>query len=338
MKVLLIEWACSQQTEDGDCQTVYLSEGRAMLVALAEDLIGCGHQVVTLARENIFEISPLIEIHEPIVGSDICSVINMLAKKCDCAFLIAPECNGILVQMVREIEKTSVLNLGCSSSAVSLCGDKLNLYKYWFMNRVPTPNTWSQIDEVESDGPLVIKPKDGAGCERTMIVRDIYDAKRKLTGINEDEQGKLIFQSFVHGFSASISCLLRFDGTQIFMPACAQTIANRNGKISYEGGWGPLPQEMQSRCENLARVALRGIDGIQGWVGIDVILGDCPKGNNDFVIEINPRLTSSYLGIRHLLEPSPIPWWLSTANGPLKFRDNKGKRLKWMKSGEMETI
>jgi len=35
-----------------------------------------------------------------------------------------------------------------------------------------------------------------------------------------------------------------------------------------------------------------------GYVGIDLVLGRDPNGSEDFVIEVNPRLTTSYVGLR----------------------------------------
>jgi predicted ATP-grasp superfamily ATP-dependent carboligase len=35
-----------------------------------------------------------------------------------------------------------------------------------------------------------------------------------------------------------------------------------------------------------------------GYLGVDLVLGDDPSGADDRVIEINPRLTTSYVGLR----------------------------------------
>ncbi len=35
-----------------------------------------------------------------------------------------------------------------------------------------------------------------------------------------------------------------------------------------------------------------------GYVGVDLVLGREPDGSQDAVIEINPRLTTSYVGLR----------------------------------------
>jgi predicted ATP-grasp superfamily ATP-dependent carboligase len=35
-----------------------------------------------------------------------------------------------------------------------------------------------------------------------------------------------------------------------------------------------------------------------GYLGVDIVLGAAPNGDDDVVIEINPRLTTSYIGLR----------------------------------------
>jgi predicted ATP-grasp superfamily ATP-dependent carboligase len=46
--------------------------------------------------------------------------------------------------------------------------------------------------------------------------------------------------------------------------------------------------------------AVRAILGLQGYVGVDLILGKGEDGALDQVIEINPRVTTSYVGLRAL--------------------------------------
>jgi len=35
----------------------------------------------------------------------------------------------------------------------------------------------------------------------------------------------------------------------------------------------------------------------RGWVGVDMILGSCDDGHDDRVLEINPRFTTSFVGL-----------------------------------------
>jgi predicted ATP-grasp superfamily ATP-dependent carboligase len=68
-----------------------------------------------------------------------------------------------------------------------------------------------------------------------------------------------------------------------------------------------------------------------GYIGIDLVLGDADNGSNDFVIEINPRLTTSYVGLRGSADGNLAGAMLDASDGveklnlrfprhPLEFR------------------
>jgi predicted ATP-grasp superfamily ATP-dependent carboligase len=61
--------------------------------------------------------------------------------------------------------------------------------------------------------------------------------------------------------------------------------------------------------------AVKGVSGLQGYVGIDLILGAAPDGAGDSVIEINPRVTTSYIGLRHLCRDNLAEKMLRVAKG-----------------------
>jgi tyramine---L-glutamate ligase len=55
-----------------------------------------------------------------------------------------------------------------------------------------------------------------------------------------------------------------------------------------------------SRAQSLALAACRSLPGAHGYLGVDLVLGEAASGEEDYVIEINPRLTTSYVGLRRL--------------------------------------
>ena len=52
-----------------------------------------------------------------------------------------------------------------------------------------------------------------------------------------------------------------------------------------------------------------------GYVGVDLVLGVAGDGGDDAVIEINPRLTTSYLALRRLLRTNLAAAMLAVARG-----------------------
>ena len=69
-----------------------------------------------------------------------------------------------------------------------------------------------------------------------------------------------------------------------------------DGRFHYLGGSAPMPPTLAERAIDIARRAIDAVDGLRGYVGVDLILSD----DGDKVIEINPRLTTSYIGLKAL--------------------------------------
>ena len=73
---------------------------------------------------------------------------------------------------------------------------------------------------------------------------------------------------------------------------------SNDGRFHYEGGSLPLPEPLARRAVRLAQQAVQCIPGLRGYVGVDLVLGKMEDGSEDWAIEINPRLTTSYIGLR----------------------------------------
>jgi predicted ATP-grasp superfamily ATP-dependent carboligase len=71
-----------------------------------------------------------------------------------------------------------------------------------------------------------------------------------------------------------------------------------DGRFSYHGGSLITDESLNVRARDLAVSALRALPAARGYVGVDLVLGDDPRGDGDVVIEVNPRLTTSYVGLR----------------------------------------
>ncbi len=68
--------------------------------------------------------------------------------------------------------------------------------------------------------------------------------------------------------------------------------------FEYQGGSLPLEPHLDRRARALAQRAARCLPGPLGFVGVDLVLGAATDGSQDCVIEVNPRLTTSYVGLR----------------------------------------
>ncbi len=97
------------------------------------------------------------------------------------------------------------------------------------------------------------------------------------------------------------------------MPAEQRLAVDR--RVQYLGGRVPLSAPLQDRALRLARDALAWVIGQQGYVGVDLVLGSAADGSADYAIEINPRLTTSYIGLRRLCRDNLAQAWLDVLRG-----------------------
>src|SRR4029079_326018 len=103
-------------------------------------------------------------------------------------------------------------------------------------------------------------------------------------------------ESYVPGLAASVALLCAPVG-RIRLALCKQRISE-DGRLRYLGGELPLSAGLAERARTLANRAVAAMPAAIGYVGVDLVLGREPDGSADAVIEINPRLTTSYVGLR----------------------------------------
>ena len=141
--------------------------------------------------------------------------------------------------------------------------------------------------------PVVIKPARGAGCAGVTRVRREADLPAALARAQRAAGDKrALVQRFVSGTAASVALLSDGRRTRV-LAVSGQTVAGTR-LFSYAGGETPLTHPQAARAAAMARRTCRGLPGLKGYVGVDVVLADTEA----FVIEVNPRLTTSYLGVR----------------------------------------
>ena len=119
-----------------------------------------------------------------------------------------------------------------------------------------------------------------------------------------------IVQEIKPGLAASVAFLVGPNHC-ISLPPAAQHLS-LDGDVKYLGGHVPLSPEIARRAETIARQAIEGIPGAFGYMGVDVVLGE---DGQDWAIEINPRLTTSYVGLRELAETNLAEIMLAVVQG-----------------------
>ncbi len=278
-------------------------EGRAMRDALAADFAA---GVVTPAELPHF---------------------RELALAANRVVVIAPELGGELASTVAQVRDWGANCWNCSAETLALASDKLALAEHWRRRGVPTPEVLP-APASGADWPAfacVGKPRDGAGSSATALVRSPADWQvlRARAGAEGIDPATLILTRHHPGTAASVA-FLADDARLLTLPPGEQHVT-ADGCFAYTGGTIPLPAPLAARAEALAARALSGIGGLLGWVGVDLILADDPSGRNDAALEINPRLTTSYLGYRKLCAGNLAEAWARWERGGAGPRWRSGR-------------
>ena len=303
-KVFIHEFVTGGGWPPGEVPLDLASEAAAMLWAVLADFRAWGavRTVTTSDRRLDHFALPADEVVCVTPGHHASAFASLLDQS-DAALIIAPETDGVLARLSAIVEEADIPLLSCCSTAVAVASDKAACYDLFRQANLPTPltrrSTFSTASQVADQVgyPLVIKPIDGVGCDGVCLVRGPTELADALTLLHQaTSHDEIILQSFVAGVHASVSLLAAGEQS---LPLSLNGQAIEVGcPFIYRGGEVPLSHPMGARALTVAQSAIRLIPGLRGYVGVDLILTQ----DEALLIEINPRLTTSYIGLRQVID------------------------------------
>jgi predicted ATP-grasp superfamily ATP-dependent carboligase len=289
-----------------------LSEGFAMLRTIIEDANAAGHSVTTILDSRIAELNPPLEADRRIPVHSFAEAENATrkaAENSDAAYIIAPETNGMLQNLVETLKQSATLSLNSTASAITKVSNKPLLLQQAKKIELATPETlvFGVADKKETiiqavkeklGFPTVFKPSDGVGCEGLSLVKNTNQAKTAITKIAETASKCIMVQKLIHGTPVSVTLISNgTDATPIALNKQNVIIKTPNQNSSYNGGTTPFNSTSKNSAFATAKKLVESINGLKGFIGVDLIL----THKHPVVVEINPRLTTSYVGIRKTL-------------------------------------
>jgi predicted ATP-grasp superfamily ATP-dependent carboligase len=105
-------------------------------------------------------------------------------------------------------------------------------------------------------------------------------------------------------------------------------------RFSYHGGRTPLDHPLASEAQALAVRTCEALPGLRGYVGVDMVL--TPRGA--VVIEVNPRLTTAYLGVRAAVEGNVAARAAAACAGQLPRSVTVRRRVRFGPSGRVARV
>ncbi|MBK5190161.1 MAG: ATP-grasp domain-containing protein [Methanosarcinales archaeon] len=272
MRILVAEYAVG----GGEGNSVsLLREGKAMLSTLKEGFERMGHAVVYPEAETDFE-----------------AAVDKLSKESDAGIVIAPD--DKLCALTELIESNTV-NLGCPADSIKICADKMRTSKILSGEGIPVPRIVS-VEEVErnEEQRYVSKPRYGCASEDIFILNAAKYHKVLSRYNNADH----IITEFITGDDIS-SSIIAGKSSVLPLTINKQFIRTEGERLRYEGGFVPYFIGREAESE-IMRISERVVTILHcsGYVGIDFVLGE---DGTAYVVDVNPRPTTSIVGIAKVL-------------------------------------
>jgi predicted ATP-grasp superfamily ATP-dependent carboligase len=320
MRIFLYEYTCA--VADATLPASLRAEGRAMLSAVVEDFAQVpGVTVCTLQPSGAEE-----------------AAFRRLARQADFTLVIGPETDDLLLRRCQWVREAGGRLLGPAPEAVRLAADKLALAQHLQHRQVPTPSTVMLADARDIPWSVVLKPRFGAGSQATFLIRRREELEEcVLQASQESGATEMVLQPFVVGQPASVAFLVGPGGRVPLLPA--EQHLSADGRFRYLGGRAPLPAGLAERAQRLGERAVAAVGELRGYVGVDLVLGEAADGSQDWIIEINPRLTTSYIGLRHLARGNLAEAMLRATQGlPLSTLTWHGRAVEFRADGKVQVV
>ena len=154
-----------------------------------------------------------------------------------------------------------------------------------------------QLADSQLEFPLIFKPLDGVSCSGSSIVHDKTQVAAAVAQIRKESTDKhVLIQEYVKGTAASVSLIVSNQGVRpISLNKQNLTLSKPGGTSSYDGGLVPFDDPLRQEAFAVAAKAVESFENLKGYVGVDLVLTE----KEAVVIEVNPRLTTSYVGLKH---------------------------------------
>ena len=304
-------------TASGEKDKCIISEAEALLFALLDDLKDFNIDlVVNKSYENIIEsyenVNPIL------IDCDVVDWLKDNAANFKRAIFISAENNNNLYNITKILEDNNVKTYTSSAEACFKSSDKYETYEALPMS-VPQPKSfrfkidpkgyWKRAienlhEKWQAEDPLtplklIIKPLIGVDCEDIVIVENIEDLSYDLEKVFPPGS-RIIVQEFVEGTDVSVSLIS--DGKKaIPISLNKQYVELKDDKGTYLGGKLPFDNKYKDECFEIAVNAVEAIDGLKGFVGVDLLINADEKDiYSVYLLEINSRFTTPYVGLKEI--------------------------------------
>jgi len=325
MRLLVFEFITGGGLVNEPLPDSLAQEGNMMRAALLQDLESIKDVsliVLNDLRISEPEINSGILLHiEP--GINLQSYLSDIKESYDVVWLIAPETECILLNWNDFFIQQNKPMCLSASDALALCQNKLQTVEHLQRANISCVPSQSYDSFVAREsGEWVLKPMDSVACEQVYLLRkkqDWIECLKQLSKVST-----YLLQPYIDGRAMSLSALF-YAGEATLICCNQQNLSLIQNQFQLTECIVNVQQDRRGEYQALCSEIAAAIPGLWGYIGIDFI--ETEMGEM-FILEINPRLTTSYVGIR-------AATGLNVAEHVLGLLDEKTPNLYQIKS---ETI
>ena len=219
--------------------------------------------------------------------------LTKLAHQCDAVWVIAPESDHILYSFIERLgESNSLVN--CDAESIRITSDKLLCTETLSNSGLLTIENLTVNQAEKFEHQTLVKNRYGVGAEGMTIFQSGAEALVEV----KQRSGDWLIQPYIEGQSLSLS-ILCVNGNALVLTCNEQVFTSTNEPrlIKCLVNAIPIDDEINAIAQNIARV----IPGLKGYIGVDFIRNN----QGSYIVDINPRLTSSYSGLNKILKSNP---------------------------------
>ena len=307
MNIFICEFITGGGMYGQELPDALVHEGDMMLAAIINDLLDADLGNISITRDSRLE-----QVYKPVkqltAGANYWNQWQEIMNEHDYTIIIAPENDMILYKLTRMAEETTSKLLGCNSRAVKTTSSKYHTFKILDEKSIPCVPTW-YIDDNPDDNysSWIAKPDDGVGCVGLKYIKNMTELEKLK--FDSKNNGSYIIQPCMQGKPGSLSLLCNHD-TALLLGCNLQYFIIDADAGSLSGIDVNGLNEYRDVLSKFASQIVKTISGLWGFVGIDFILTE----NGPYFLEINPRFTTSYVGLHQSLNYNPMKYLLKLVN------------------------
>ncbi len=314
--ILVTEYFCGGGLYGCSLDSKLILEGYAMMRSIALDFARAGFKVTVTLDERLRSKVFIPGVKRVFCSKDYSRFLEEVACNANYAIAIAPSAR--IAEVIRLLEDSGAEVLNPTPCATELLVDKKRVIEEARRAGVKTPETivveTSRNDFLraykEFNGKFIVKPRVGDGAIDTYLIESIQDLDYVLEKV-KSRYREMLAQEYVLGENLSLSIAAGAGGATLLSVNKQYIETSRlTRKLSYTGGCTPVLDNLRDNvlfAEKITRI----FKGLRGYVGVDFIR----SSNTNYLIEVNPRLTTSYVGLRFSLKENPVECIMKTLAG-----------------------